>query len=58
LALGDVEVFRLTPSNGQWILTGFAGNIGGFPVGNVVLDANGNVYTTSSEPGYAFEITP
>jgi uncharacterized repeat protein (TIGR03803 family) len=60
LAIADVEVFRLTPSNGQWILTGFSGSVGSVPTGNVILDAAGNLYTTTSEfgAGYAFEISP
>jgi uncharacterized repeat protein (TIGR03803 family) len=63
LALGTQEaqeVFRLTPSGGQWAVTGFAGDIGDFPLGNVVLDASGNLYTTAAEygQGYVFEVTP
>lgn len=53
------EVFRLTPSGGQWTVTGFAGEIGTYPLGNVVLDASGNLYTTAAgNPGYVFEVTP
>ena len=63
LALGiqePQEVFRLTPSGGQWTVTGFAGDIGTFPLGNVVLDASGNLYTTAAEygQGYVFEVAP
>jgi len=60
LADAAQEVFRLTPSGGQWTLTGFAGDIGAFPLGNVVLDASGNLYTTAAEfgQGYVFEVTP
>jgi uncharacterized repeat protein (TIGR03803 family) len=60
LALADQEVFRLTPSSGNWTLTGFSGAVGQFPLGNVVLDASGNLYTTAAEfgQGYVFEVTP
>jgi len=57
------EVFQLTPSNGVWTLTGAWGGVGSNPVGNVVLDSSGNLYTTTqgggpSEVGLVFEITP
>ena len=57
------EVFRLTPSNGSWTLTGSWGGIGSNPAGNVILDSSGNLYTTAhnggpSEVGLVFEITP
>lgn len=39
----DVEVFRLTPSDGQWTLTGFNGYAGNEPFGNVIFDASGNL---------------
>ena len=61
LALAEQEVFRLTPSDGQWTLTGFDGGLGSFPHGSVILDAGGNLYTTASEgdgDGVVFEITP
>jgi hypothetical protein len=60
LALADQEVFRLTPSSGNWTLTGFSGAVGQYPLGNVVLDASGNLYTTAAEfgQGYVFEVTP
>jgi uncharacterized repeat protein (TIGR03803 family) len=60
LAQANQEVFRLTPSNGGWTLTGFSGGVGAFPLGNVVLDASGNLYTTAAEygGGYVFEVTP
>ncbi len=63
LAAASIEVFRLTPSGGQWTLTGFTGNAGQGPFGSVVFDANGNLYTTASlggthGDGVVFEITP
>ncbi len=63
VADGNVEVFRLTLSNGQWTQTGFNGGAGAAPYGNVILDASGNVYTTASVggthgDGVVFEITP
>ena len=60
-------VFKLTPSDGGWIYTvlhQFAyGDGGNLPLGAVVLDANGNLYgTTSSGGAYGYgtvwEITP
>jgi uncharacterized repeat protein (TIGR03803 family) len=61
LFFAEQEVFRLTPSDGQWTLTGFTGGPGGFPHGSVILDASGNIYTTTEEgcgAGCVFEITP
>ena len=60
---GTPEVFRLTPSNGQWTLTGFTGNDGDFSLSNVIQDARGNLYATSSiggtyHQGTVFQITP
>jgi hypothetical protein len=60
---GGPEVFQLTPSDGQWTLTGFSGNAGAEPSDNVILDASGNVYSTASAggtygKGVVFEITP
>ncbi len=60
---GNPEVFRLTQSSGQWTLTGFHGSDGGFPLSNVIQDASGNLYSTSSgggayHQGTVFEITP
>ena len=57
------EVFRLTPSNGSWNLTGSWGGEGYNPAGNVVVDSNGNLYTTAQgggpdQVGLVFEITP
>lgn len=60
-------VFKLTPSDGGWtytVLHQFGGGDGGnLPLGGVVLDANGNLYgTTSSGGAYGYgtlwEITP
>jgi uncharacterized repeat protein (TIGR03803 family) len=49
------SVFKLTPSNGGWIYTDLhdftGGSDGAYPVSNVVLDANGNLYGTASEGG-------
>ena len=60
---GVPEVFRLTPSNRSWTLTGAWSGIGEAPAGNVILDSSGNLYTTAanggpSEVGLVFEITP
>ena len=57
------EVFRLSPSGGQWSLTGFSGSAGTTPLGNVVCDSLGNLYTTAESGGtygfgVVFEITP
>jgi uncharacterized repeat protein (TIGR03803 family) len=60
-------VFELTPSNdGTWtytLLHGFTGPDGEFPMCNVVIDANGNLYGTTSAGGLygygvVWEITP
>ena len=60
-------VFRLTPSGGSWTETDLydftGGNDGYCPLGNVTLDASGNVYGTawaggSGNFGVVFEITP
>jgi uncharacterized repeat protein (TIGR03803 family) len=63
LLTAEDEVFRLTPSNGGWTQTGFTGSGGANSYGSVVVDKNGNVYTTASaggayEHGTVFEITP
>jgi uncharacterized repeat protein (TIGR03803 family) len=63
LSLADTEVFKLSLSNGVWTQTGFNGAAGDSPLGSVVLDANGNVYTTATGGGtygvgVIFEITP
>ncbi|MGB8768408.1 MAG: choice-of-anchor tandem repeat GloVer-containing protein, partial [Candidatus Korobacteraceae bacterium] len=48
-------VFKLTPSNGIWTYTSLhdftGGTDGGYPVGNLVFDANGNLYGTASRGG-------
>jgi hypothetical protein len=68
----DGAVFKLTQSNGSWTYTSLhdfaAGDDGGYPVGDVSLDASGNLYGTASEGGanrcigdgcgVAWEITP
>ncbi len=53
---GNQEVFQLTPSNGQWHLTGFPGDAGDYPISNLVFDAAGNGYATANY--LVFEITP
>jgi hypothetical protein len=61
---GQGEVFKLTPSNGGWIYTsyGFDGSDGAGPTGSVILDADGNIYgtTTDTTAGYGevWELTP
>ncbi len=64
---GEGSVFKLTPSNGAWVYTSLhdftGGSDGGYPVGTLVLDANGNLYGTASlggQYGYGvvFKITP
>lgn len=59
------NVFKLAPSHGSWIYTDlfdFNGTNGEFPYGNVVLDANGNLFGTTSQTntagGEVWEITP
>jgi uncharacterized repeat protein (TIGR03803 family) len=65
--LGIGAVFKLTPSNGNWAYTSLHDFInlddGEFPIGNVTLDASGNVYGTASQggeygSGVVWEITP
>lgn len=53
---GVPEVFRLTPSDGQWNLTGFNGSAGDFPYCNMILDSAGNLYGAAGN--VVFEITP
>ena len=54
-AYGLGSVFRLLPNaDGTWAyqdLHDFSNNDGRYPVGNVTLDANGNIYGTASEGG-------
>ena len=66
-AYGLGNVFKLTLSNGSWMYTSlhdFLGyNDGSNPGGSVILDANGNLYSTASSGGgdgggVVFEITP
>ncbi|MGB9253906.1 MAG: choice-of-anchor tandem repeat GloVer-containing protein [Candidatus Korobacteraceae bacterium] len=49
------SVFKLTPQNGSWSYTSLhdftAGFDGSNPFGNVVMDANGNVYGTAGQGG-------
>lgn len=59
------NVFKLTPSGGSWIYTDlhdFNLNDGAEPFGGVVLDAHGNLYSTTAETlgtyGEIWEITP
>jgi len=64
---GSGNVFELTENSGVWtyqILYNFtAGNDGWQPVGNVLVDANGNVYGTAGyagqfNGGVIYELTP
>ena len=51
-ANGWGSVFKLTPSNGTWTYTSLhdftGGADGGYPVGNLIFDAHGNLYGTAS----------
>ena len=68
---GYGTVFKLTPSSGGWTYTSLydfaCGPDGGYPISNLVFDANGNLYGTTYECGVqgsgggfgvVFEITP
>jgi uncharacterized repeat protein (TIGR03803 family) len=64
---GHGNVFKLTPSNGDWTYTSLhdftGGSDGGTPFGQVTLDASGNLYGTASvgganDAGVVWEITP
>lgn len=70
------SVFKLTPSNGTWRYTSLhdftGGSDGGYPVGDLVFDSNGNLYGTTTcggstgncalqhNPGWGvvFKVTP
>lgn len=49
------SVFKLTPSNGTWTYISLhdftGGSDGGYPVGNLLFDFNGNLYGTASLGG-------
>ena len=58
---------KLTPAVGAWTYTDLydftGGSDGGYPVGDVTLDANGNLFGTASaggsnDYGVVWEITP
>jgi uncharacterized repeat protein (TIGR03803 family) len=65
-AYGQGSVFKLTPSDDTWMYTSlhdFAGSDGGASLGNVIFDANGNLYGTATSGGshgygVVWEITP
>jgi len=65
-AYGEGELFKMTPSNGSWTLTDlhdFTASDGIFAYGAVVLDADGDIYGTSSfggayGKGTVWEYTP
>ncbi len=66
-AYGYGSVFKLSQSDGSWTYISLhdftGGSDGAYPYGGVVLDANGNLYSTtsaggSSGNGVVFEITP
>jgi len=48
-------VFKLTPANGNWMYTSLheftGGSDGGYPVGTLAFDADGNLYGTASVGG-------
>jgi len=61
------SVFKLTRSGGGWaemdVYDFTGGNDGYCPVGNVIVDAAGNIYGTTlyggtTQNGVVFEITP
>ena len=63
---GVGAVFRLSPSGGSWNYTSlhdFTFSTGGYPLGNVIRDAIGNLYGTTpyggtGQDGVVFSITP
>jgi uncharacterized repeat protein (TIGR03803 family) len=63
---GSGAVFKLTPSDDGWTYTSlhdFYGTDGYWPMGQIVMDGNGNLYGTASEGGpykygVVWEITP
>ena len=63
---GVGAVFRLSPSGGSWNYTSlhdFTFSTGGYPLGNVIRDAIGNLYGTTpyggtGQDGVVFAITP
>lgn len=66
-AYGYGSVFRLTPSNGTWTYTDLHdstdGSDGAFPTAGLTLDANGNLYGSTTTggshgAGVIFEIAP
>ena len=65
-AFGNGAVFKLTPSPNGWIYTDlhdFTGFDGRCPYGNVVIDAQGNLYGTTEgggqyDYGVVWEVTP
>lgn len=63
LNVADVDVFQLTQSGGQWTQTGVFGRNNDSPSGNVIVDAQGNLYTTGAaggpnQDGVVLKITP
>ena len=61
------NIFKLTHSGGGWAYTSLhdfaGGNDGAYPLSNVIMDANGNLYGTASAGGsqghgVVWEITP
>jgi len=63
---GVGAVFQLSPSGGSWNYTSlhdFTFSTGGYPLGNVIRDAIGNLYGTTpyggtGQDGVVYEITP
>ncbi len=54
-AFGYGSIFKLTQENGSWTYTSLhdfsGGNDGGYPLSNVSMDANGNLFGTASAGG-------